>query len=91
MSMKINEWAAWFGILLSYCAVGGVALVTHSGEQRPVLVGALALGFIALNGIGAVLTFRKKSDPARSRGRAGFGYGLMVGAVVAAVIWLLGP
>ncbi len=91
MSLKLKDMASWLGTLTSYCPIAGTALGTYSGAQWSVLVGALTIGFVAVNVVGVVLDLRKKGETAGSPVRAGFGYGLMVGAIVASVIWFYAP
>ncbi len=91
MSLKIKDMASWLGILVGFCPIGGAALGTYSGAQRSVLMGALTLGFVVLNVVGLVLGLRKKNETVHSPVKASFGYGVMVGAFVAAVIWIYAP
>jgi hypothetical protein len=91
MTLKIKDMAPWLGIVVGFCPIAAVALRTYAGAQRSVLVGALSLGFIVLNIVGLVLGLRKKDKTALSPVKASFIYGLMVGVVVAGVIWLNAP
>lgn len=91
MALTTKAIASWLGILVSYCIIAGAALGTYSGTQRSILVMALIGGFIAVNVVGLMLDLHKKSVTAGTPFGARFGYGLVVGALVACVIWFNAP